>query len=333
MNKEQSVASSIEDLQSETTTQSRQQRTLRHQRSSVSIKSVSEIGGGGGGGNVGQSQIDTESLVSGQPILTSSDNNQYDETFETERTNESHAYSETFETSSSSDHSDSSDSIVARRPHTLNKQHTNKIKAGRPASASSLLESISSDLGDQTISYDNKKVLSQLRTTDYLEYIKHKVEMYKNKTNNGQATDKPAKVKCHSTQITRLVRRAINWQSDSQRSENKSNDFKINPYLVNKLRAKHLIKKINKDQMKKIENYGQDVRLTDEDKEQAYYRSKLERIKYVMSKREFEKNETNFCDGILKIGELARDLPKLSDNPDLIWNKLLKPLNDLKVKK
>ena len=61
---------------------------------------------------------------------------------------------------------------------------------------------------------------------------------------------------------------------------------------------------------------------------------KYDQFKYNKNKFEFEQNEKNGLmeyDGIIKIGNLAHDLPKLTDHPDLIWNQLLKPLNDLKL--
>ncbi len=304
MSREQSISSSIEDYQSEV----KSKKSLKHQISTLSIKSVSEFDG------QNDSQIDTESF-SGQPKLNSTEINKYDETFETEHTNESNNYSETFESSSSSDSS-------RRSPAIQNEAVRRPARTLSPAS----FESISSEINDQTLLNDNR-ALNELKKVDFVKYVRAKIEI-----NRRQVTALPPKVKCHPAQIKKLIGKTQIW-STCQPCDNKYNDCKIEPYLINKLKTKHLIKKINEDQLKKIDNFGSSLKLPESVVREAYYRSKLDQIKYAMSKNEFEKNEIGFCDGILKIGELARDLPKLSDDPNQIWNKLMKPLNDLKVNK
>ena len=337
MSQDQSISSSIEDYhQSEANTS---KKSLRHQISTLSIRSVSEL-------DRNDSHIDTDS-ISGQPkqVNNSSEYNKYDETFETERSiNESNNYSETFESSSSTSSTSSKSSSSSSYSDSLSRSQSpviiKKKNAAAAATASAAsrqdrtlstasLESILSEINDQTWQLD-KKALNELRTTNFVKYVRAKIEMNRHQV----MIVAPPKVKYHSAQIKKLVEKTLDW-STSQPSDTNSKykDYKIEPYLINKLKAKHLIKQINADQLKKIDDLGSSLKLPESIHRQAYYRSKLDQIKYAMSKNEFEKNETNFCDGILKVGELARDLPKLSDQPDLIWNKLLKPLNDLKANK
>lgn len=230
-----------------------------------------------------------------------SSNRNYNETFESDTSNK---YSESFETTSSADLNDT------------------KVKY------SETFESVTSDLNESKASISDDFLLKELKETDYINYIKTKIKLQQ------QVIKKP-QLKYHKKQIDKLINRANEWSKDQITVKEEKN--LINPQIIVKLKSKNLIKEFREDQLKKIEKFGENIKsdapVTEDQIQRIYYKTKCNQIKYKSTKNEFETNETNYCDGIIKIGILARDLPKLTDDPHEIWNQLLKPLNDLKINK
>lgn len=248
-------------------------------------------------------QISTVSIKSISEIITehteSSENNlKYSENFET--TSNNNEYSESFESSDSFSTSSSS-----------------------PNKSDSTLGSISSDLGSLDSSTSILTYLNELRKTDYIKFVRAKIEMQQKRKK-----DKNKKVKTHNKQIKKLIGRVNNWSQHQAIKEKTNDDFKIDQCVINRLKTKNFIKKLGEDHLKRVEALGEDTveKVSKEEIEKFYYKEKCDLIRFNTAKNEFETNHIDYCDGIIKIGILARDLPKLSDDPDLIWAKLLEPL-------
>jgi hypothetical protein len=204
----------------------------------------------------------------------------------------------------------------------------------KTSSSTSLFESITSDLNEtktsstSTTTTSSFNDLNQLKKNNYIEYVRLKIK-------KDQEQKSKIKNKFHSKQINKLIEKVLK-RSKNQKNSNESNRnlIKIQSDLINRIQTKNLITKIKLDQLEKVGNFGNHLHLTKEELERAYYKLKYDQFKYNKNKFEFEQNEKNGLmeyDGIIKIGNLAHDLPKLTDHPDLIWNQLLKPLNDLKL--
>jgi hypothetical protein len=204
----------------------------------------------------------------------------------------------------------------------------------KTSSSTSLFESITSDLNEtktsttSTTTTSSFNDLNQLKKNNYIEYVRLKIK-------KDQEQKSKLKHKFHSKQINKLIEKVLK-RSKYQNNSNDTNRnlIKIQSDLINRIQTKNLITKIKLDQLEKVENFGNNLHLNKEELERAYYKLKYDQFKYNKNKFEFEQNEKNGLmeyDGIIKIGNLAHDLPKLTDHPDLIWNQLLKPLYDLKL--
>lgn len=114
----------------------------------------------------------------------------------------------------------------------------------------------------------------------------------------------------------------------------------LNGELINRIKTKNLLKRIDNEQTKKIENYGQslleDVKHSPlesaglenfrKNSQKIYYRMKCEQIKSKKVEQHLDEHFINYCDSIMLIGNLASALPRFSDPPKKIWNQLLEPL-------
>ena len=122
---------------------------------------------------------------------------------------------------------------------------------------------------------------------------------------------------------------------------------------VNKLDTVNSLNRIKKDQDQKIEHeYGNDLLrgsfrfhslLTEEEKatkelseeernKELYLRYKAGQIRSKRTDKHFVDHEINYCDSIMMIAELARCLPRPTEAPEVIWQKLMKPLHDCQNK-
>lgn len=106
----------------------------------------------------------------------------------------------------------------------------------------------------------------------------------------------------------------------------------INEEIINKLKLKNFVDEFKSDQLEKIDQLGIEIlneKMTMVDSKEFYYRKKIDRIKSRTTEARIDGHIAKYCDSINLIGHLARTLPKPTDPPQEIWDKLLKPINEL----
>jgi hypothetical protein len=118
----------------------------------------------------------------------------------------------------------------------------------------------------------------------------------------------------------------------------------INEYLVNRLKMKLFIEENEKNYEEKVNNFGlnlihesyPETKNKDREKElkdlkeKHYFKKKCDLIKFKQLSNKIVKHEEIYADGIMLIGELARDLPKHTLPSDQVWNMFLSPLKNQK---
>lgn len=106
----------------------------------------------------------------------------------------------------------------------------------------------------------------------------------------------------------------------------------INNDKVNRLELKNFVNQFEKEQKDKLDNFGTEIlpeKMTEFESEKFYYRKKIDRIKSMETEKRLDKHIAMYCDSINLIGHLAKTLPKPSDPPEIIWNRLLKPIKEI----
>jgi hypothetical protein len=311
---------------------------------------------------------DIEDKVGGSTeIPTATNNNQttaYDETFESDdesrRTNSSPilavrkklARQEEKKETSFSDKDDKSSSRY-RSFHSSQSSFETRRYTDSFESVSRT-QSFDSTVSIEDIARDiNQLKLSQLKKSDYVAYARLKVKLC-NQTNVKE-------VNVNKTQVNKLISRIKtcdlssnledeieNYENDCKiiLKENLKKNVKVYPFLVNKLRTLNSLNQIKVEQTNKIEHdFGssilakgvkKNVANTADDEEKRnrdlYLRLKTSRFQSELTNKHFINHEINYCDSIMLIADLARNLPKHSESPEVIWSMLMKPLTDLTTK-
>ncbi|CAF0836912.1 unnamed protein product [Brachionus calyciflorus] len=143
--------------------------------------------------------------------------------------------------------------------------------------------------------------------------------------------------KIHRKQIEKLVSRVENNSQNNTHIDLSScvtqNSIKINENFINGLKLKNDINEFKASQDKKIQDFGNDFDELYEripiNEEEYYMTLKLNRIRSKTQDHRYQDHLTNYCDSITLIGHLANILPKLSDKPEYIWEKLIKPITEI----
>jgi hypothetical protein len=203
-------------------------------------------------------------------------------------------------------------------------------------------------------SSDSERVrLAELKKENYVQFLKEKLKII------SQKEDEKYSLEVRKNQIDKfisrirkndLVRNIIQKTEDKEKEhrqakrEAKNSQFKINPELVNKIEALNTVNRVRNELFDKIENeFGADIlssaqnlNIDDmnklyERKNQArnkelYLRLKTSQIQSRLTEKHYTEHEIIYCDSLMLIADLARNLPKHSDPPELIWNKLLEPI-------
>jgi hypothetical protein len=199
---------------------------------------------------------------------------------------------------------------------------------------SDTFESLDSAQNKTETRLTNKNDFSHLKSTDYGGYlirkIKYDIKQAKNK-------DESPKIPTSRAQIHRLISNIQKNVSKDAEPIEKSEDFKINTNVINKLKTQNTIKRIFDEQIEKINSFGNNIRPLGEIEnaaevvekrielsKQAYIRSKMNQIKVNNQRELIENHEMFYADSIMLIGDLAKCLPKPSDPPEIIWDRFLK---------
>lgn len=267
----------------------------------------------------------------------------YDETFDTDNESSESKQTKSF-SYSSSEFSSQLDTSPFQSTHNSESTEYNHDETFETLSESSI------DSDESFLDGSNKKDFEKLRETDYVRYIKIKCKKEKRSKNKSIQKNLYESENFNKSQIEKLIRKAK--KSSESRNVTKDKDpyleMKINSELVNKLTTINSIQRIKAEQLKKIERLGQDIQLDflynhqtrELDDNQSsllpiknitkgvYFQNKIDRINNKLIEQRIVEHEAFYSDGIVMIGDLASTLPRHSDPPEIIWNELMKPLNE-----
>ena len=186
---------------------------------------------------------------------------------------------------------------------------------------------------------NNQNDLNNLKQVDYVRYIKIKLKLKE----RMHLTLKQEDNKFNKTQVEKLLCRAIKYGNKDETTSQNELTCEVRPELINRLKTVNSIQQIKNEQLRKIDSFGQNVRLDFEDNStrsqrallpietianDLYYKLKCDQVRRKISENHKRHHELFYTDSIMLIAELARTLPKHSDPPEKIWSQLMKPLND-----
>jgi hypothetical protein len=183
----------------------------------------------------------------------------------------------------------------------------------------------------------------QLKKQDNITYLINKIKLeqknFKLIKKHGQYNLKS--IPTNKKQVDKLIERIENYSSETSApvAVNKATKgFKINSDVVNRLDAVNSVVRVKREQEEKIQNFGDDLNNTISENEanrrvqNIYYKMKLNQVNSKITNEHFTNHEVFYCDSLMLIGDLAANLPKLSDSREKIWNQLIAPLENLNHK-
>ena len=201
-------------------------------------------------------------------------------------------------------------------------------------------ESSSYDSDESFMDSLNQNDLKNLKQCDYVKYIKIKLKLKERMRQQLKQDDK----KFDKTQMEKLLCRAMNYGNKKETIIQNELACEVRPELINRLKTFNSIQQIKNQHLKKIEDFGQNVRLDFENNSNTksqrallpievitndlYYKLKCDQVRRKISENHKRQHDVFYTDSIMMIAELARTLPKHSDPPEEIWNQLMKPLNE-----
>ncbi len=183
----------------------------------------------------------------------------------------------------------------------------------------------------------------QLKKQDNITYLINKIKLeqknFKTIKRHGEYNLKSFPT--NKKQVDKLIERIENYSSETAApvAVNKATTgFKINSDVVNRLDAVNSVVRVKREQDKKIQNFGDDLNNTISENEanrrvqNIYFKMKLNQVNSKITNEHFSNHEVFYCDSLMLIGDLAANLPKLSDSREKIWNQLIAPLENLSHK-
>jgi hypothetical protein len=186
----------------------------------------------------------------------------------------------------------------------------------------------------------NKDELTQLKKNNIVKYVKLKLKLEK----ESKKSLETKQILANEKQIEKLIDR-INLNLNKQIDESNANfndmsikksniKVKVNSSLVNKLKTENMINQIKREQLKKIKDYGNELKDHYDNgidleilKKNLYYKKKLTDLNRKIINDKYEEHQMNYGSSILLIGKIASELPKLSDPPELVWKRLFQSTN------
>lgn len=190
-----------------------------------------------------------------------------------------------------------------------------------------------------------KSQYSKLNYSKFIRGLKHKLKLEKTKDEEEKT------VKYSNHQIRKLISivnksksRSLESFESEEKGKSSYTKVELNEERLNRLRAANNVKKICDKQMEKVAIFGneltQDGEIVEDiyakeyttKEEDIYFRLKCERVKSNATNMNFIEHEINYCDSIMMIADLARNLPRHTENPEVIWEQLMKNsfFNDIK---
>ncbi len=186
----------------------------------------------------------------------------------------------------------------------------------------------------------NPSLLQKIKQNDYMKYVEIKCKLdHRNEISKTQENIFSQK------QIKNHIFRVINSSKISPLSEAPVPTFNVKSEVINRLKAKNMIKNIKDEQNKKIDNLGNDIgfeflrensgevqteKSLEELAEKVYYKKKCDRIRSRLVEDKFVEHNAFYTDSVLLIGHLAATMPKHSENSEYVFSQLLKPLSENK---
>ena len=196
--------------------------------------------------------------------------------------------------------------------------------------------------------------ISMIKIDPKLDIIvkKNIFEIVRRKINDGK-NKKKIEVNYNQEQISKMIVKIIdrNERLAQEKSfishteldkDHELLNYNINSEVVNRLKTSNIIKSIKIEQLKKCDEFGEDLikehgllgkdleeskRILEDNSRKIYFKQKCDKIKKFVFEEEFAAHNEFYGDSIMMIGELARTLPKFSDPPEVVWKNFLQSLN------
>ena len=190
----------------------------------------------------------------------------------------------------------------------------------------------------------NNDELTNLKKNDIVKYVKLKLKL--EKEFNKNSTEKK-QIITNEKQIEKLIDRINLNLNKSDEEDNDYYDYynktsikkinnkvKVNSSLVNRLKTENMINQIKNEQLKKIKDYGNELKDYYDNgidieilKRNVYYKTKLTELNSKIINAKYEEHQMNYGGSVLLIGKIASELPKFSDPPELVWKRLFESAN------